>query len=283
MLTGGSGPDSPPTAKFATLPVTVSGRLRNLDSYMVQIRRKIPIHLSRTRAGGAPTIGRMRRLAPAVAAMLAFLTLAACYGGGGRVLCEETVPERVIFGALTLGLTEMQRAARCPQAYQLNDLKIKAREGDPDAQAAVGMYYFSELSAFYPDRELVQRSAAKLLRCAAEGGSHAAQSSPYLGAFLEEQDAAKIIYKYSKISIQRKGCDCNARFSPSFLLRAFKRKGRYEYLCHSRSLSTDRTALCPSKRRAAEKLSPTQIIEIEDDISVYEPSPRACDVAILKE
>ena len=35
-------------------------------------------------------------------------------------------------------------------------------------------------------------------------------------------------------------------------------------------------------RDAAEKLSSTQIREIEDEISVYEPSPEPCDVEILK-
>ncbi len=77
--------------------------------------------------------------------------------------------------------SELFRAVVCPGADELNDLKIKAREGDPDAQAAVGGYYWWRISPFYPDRKLVKRSAAKLMRCAAEGGSHAAQGSFIIG------------------------------------------------------------------------------------------------------
>ena len=201
-----------------------------------------------------PPSSRMRRLAPAVAAMLAFLTLAAC---GGHP-CEQPLLERVVIGGLTVGWSELGRAVDCPGADELNDLKIKAREGDPDAQAALGEYYFTQLSPFYPDRELVQRSAAMLLRCAAEGGSHAAQGSSFiLGFYLEEPDASKIIYKYSKIAAQRAGCDCNALFQnpPGWLSM-----NRSTNLCYWR--------LCSPMRDAAEKLSPTQITEIEDDISV---------------
>ncbi len=249
------------------------GHLGNVGLYMVQIRRKTPIHPSRTRTGGAPTSSRMRRLAPAVAAMLAFLTLAAC--GYGSVDCEQPVLERVLFGGLSLGLSELERAGDCPGADELNDLKIKARKGDPDAQFALGYYYFTRVSPFYPDSELIERSAIELLLCAAEGGSHAAQSrvSPYLlsyySHYLEEPDASKIIYKYSKISIQREGCDCNARSWLSLL-----------FLSGTKALC--QFQLCSSMRHAAEKLSPTQIMEVEDDISVYEPSPKPCDVAILK-
>ncbi len=236
---------------------------------MVQILRKFPIHPSKTRTGGAPPSSRMRGLAPAVAAMLAFFTLAAC--AGGSYPCEQPLLERVAIGGLTVGWSELARAMDCPGTDELNDLKIKAREGDPDAQAAVSVYYLTALSPFYPDRELVQRSAAKLLRCAAEGGSHAAQGSYLLGLYLEEPDAAKIIYKYSKISVQREGCDCNALF-----------QNPPGWLSMNRSTNLCYWGFCSRMRRAAEKLSPTQITEIEDEISVYEPSPKACDVEILK-
>ncbi len=104
-----------------------------------------------------------------------------------------------------------------------------------------------------------------------EGGSHAAQSSFILALYLEELDAAKIIYKYSKISVQRQGCDCNALFqNPPWLSL-----NRSTNLCYWR--------LCSPMRDAEEKLNPTQIREIEDEISVYEPSPKPCDVEILKE
>jgi hypothetical protein len=201
--------------------------------------------------------------------MLAFLTLAAC----GVALCEQPVLERVFFGGITLGYSELARAGDCPGADELNDLKIKAREGDPDAQAAVAHYYFMRISPIHPDRERWARSAAKLMRCAAEGGSHGAQSSfLLLDLYLEQPDAAKIIYKYSKISIQRAGCDCNAIF-----------QNPLSWLSMSRSTNRCYHQLCSPMRRAAEKLSPTQITEIEDDISVYEPSPKPCDVEILKE
>ena len=236
-------------------------------SYMVQILRKFPIHPSKTRTGGAPSSSRMRRLAPAVAAMLAFLTLAAC----GPPPCEMPLLERVLLGGATVGWSELDRALQCPGADELNDLKIKAREGDPDAQFELGMYYMHRLSLFYPDKELVRRSAANLLRCAAEGGSHAAQRSGLLGLYLEEPDAAKIAYKYSKISVQLVGCDCNALFQnpPGWLSM-----NETTNLCY--------WGFCSSMRRAAEKLSPTHITEIEDDISVNEPSPKPCDVEILK-
>ncbi|MCH7778410.1 MAG: hypothetical protein IH878_18050 [Gemmatimonadetes bacterium] len=241
-------------------------------SYMAQMLRNIPIHPSKTRAGGAHSSSRMRRSAPAVAAMLAFLTLAACGVAGGGALCEQHVLERVFFGGITLGYSELARAVDCPGADELNDLKIKAREGDPDAQAAVGSYYFRRISPIHPDRERWARSAAKLLRCAAEGGSHGAQGSfLLLSLYLEQPDAAKVIYKYSKIWIQRAGCDCNALFQNP------------PWLSLSRSTNRCFRQLCSPMRRAAEKLSPTQITEIEDDISAYEPSPRVCDVEILKE
>ncbi len=239
-------------------------------AYMAQIQRKIPIYPSKMSAGGAPSSSRMRRSAPAVAAMLAFLTLAAC---AGPHPCEQPLLERVLLGGVTAGWSELFRAVECPGADELNDLKIKAREGDPDAQAAVSAYYWGGLSPFYPDRKLVQRSAAKLMRCAAEGGSHAAQGSPWiLGDYLEEPDAAKIIYKYSKISIQREGCDCNALF-----------QNPPGWLSMNRSMNMCYWKFCSSMRDAEEKLSPKQITEIEDEISVYEPAPRPCDAEILRE
>ena len=95
-------------------------------SYMVQILRKIPIHPSKTRTGGAPSSSRMRRLAPAVAAMLAFLTLTACVG---PTTCEQSALERVLVGGVTVGWSELFRAVGCPGADELNDLKIKATLG----------------------------------------------------------------------------------------------------------------------------------------------------------
>ncbi len=238
-------------------------------SYMVQILRKFPTHPSKARTGGAPPSSRMRRLAPAVAAMLAFLTLTACYG---PTPCEQPLLERVLVGGVTVGWSELFRAIDCPGADELNDPKIKAREGDPDAQAALGEYYFWKTSPFYEYEELARRSAVKLMRCAAEGGSHAAQGSSFiLGYYLEEPDASKIVYKYSKIAAQREGCDCNALF-----------QNPPGWLSMNRSTNLCYWGFCSSMRDAAEKLSPTQITEIEDDISVYEPSPKPCDVEILK-
>ena len=109
------------------------------------------------------------------------------------------------------------------------------------------------------------------MRCAAEGGSHAAQSSYFLSLYLEELDAAKIIYKYSKISAQRQGCDCNALL-----------QNPPGWLSLNKSTNTCYWRLCSPMRDAEEKLNPTQIREIEDEISVYEPSPKPCDVEILK-
>ncbi len=236
---------------------------------MAQLLRKIPIHPSKTRTGGAPSSSRMRRLAPAVAAMLAFLTLAACVFP--LPPCEQPALERVFWGAATVGLSELSRALDCPGADELNDLKIKAREGDPDAQFELSVYYFWQTSPFYEHEELARRSAVKLMHCAAEGGSHAAQGSSFiLGFYLEEPDASKIIYKYSKIAAQRAGCDCNALFQNP------------PWLSMSRSTNQCFFFLCSPMRRAAERLSPTQITEIEDDISVYEPSPKSCDVEIFK-
>lgn len=228
--------------------------------------RNIPIHPSKTRTGDARSSSRIRRLAPAIVAILTLLTLAAC-----ALPCEQPVLERVLAGGLTLGWSELGRAIECPGADELNDLKIKAREGDPDAQAALGKYYFWQTSTFYPDRNLIRRSAAKLMRCAAERGSNAAQGSSFiLGYGLEEPDVSRIIYKYSKISVQRQGCDCNALFqNPPWLSL-----NRSTNICYWR--------LCSPMRDAAEKLSSTQIREIEDEISVYEPSPEPCDVEILK-
>ena len=158
----------------------------------------------------------------------------------------------------------------CPGEDELNDLKIKAREGDPDAQAVLGMYYYWRVSPFHEHWELAKRSAAKSMRCAAEGGSLAAQGSIILGFDLEQPDAAKILYKYSKISVQRNGCDCDALFQNP------------PWLSLNRSTNLCFFNLCSSMRDAAEKLSPTQIRELEDEISVYEPSPRPCDVEFLK-
>ena len=209
----------------------------------------------------------MRRLAPAVATMLAFLTVTAC---AGRLPCEQPLLERVVLGGATVGWSELVRALDCPGEDELNDLKIKAREEEPDAQAALGFYYFWRTSPFYEHRELAKRSAAKLMRCAAEGGSHAAQGSFILGLYLEQPDAAKIRYKYSKIAVQREGCDCDALFrNPPWLSL-----NRSTNLCY--------WGFCSSMRRAAEKLSPAQIREIEEEISVYEPSPKQCDVWILR-
>ena len=231
---------------------------------MAQILRKIP---SKTRIGGAPPSSRMRRLAPAVAAMLAFLTLTAC----GPIHCEKSALERVLVGGLSFGIAELDRVLTCPGADELNDLKIKAREGDPDAQFELSEYYFSRTSPFYKYKKLARRSAVKLMHCAAKGGSHAAQGSSFiLGYYLEEPDASKIIYKYSKMAVQHAGCDCNALFQNP------------PWLSLSRSTNRCYHQLCSPMRRAAEKLSPTQISEIEADISVYEPSPKPCDVEIFK-
>ena len=160
----------------------------------------------------------------------------------------------------------------CPGADELNDLKIKAREGDPTAQFELSVYYFSKTSPFYEHKELARRSAVKLMHCAAEGGSNAAQGSSFiLGFYLAEPDASKIIYKYSKIAVQHAGCDCNALF-----------QNPPGWLSMNRSTNSCYWRLCSPMRDAEEKLSPTQIREIEDEISVYEPSPKPCDVEILK-
>ncbi len=239
-------------------------------AYMAQIQRKIPIYPSKMSAGGAPPNSRRRRLAPAVAAMLAFLTVTACGFSGGGHPCEQPLLERIILGGATVGWSELARAVECPGEDELNDLKIKAREGEPDAQAPLGYHYFWRTSPFYEHRELAKPSAAKLMRCAAEGGSLPAQGSFILGLYLEQPDAAKIRYKYSKISVQREGCDCDALFRNP------------PWLSLNRSTNLCFFNLCSSMRDAAEKLSPTQITEIEDEISVYEPSPKPCDVEILK-
>ncbi len=176
-------------------------------------------------------------------------------------------------GGLTVGWSELGRVIECPGADELNDLKIKAREGDPTAQFELSVYYFSKTSPFYEHKELARRSAVKLMHCAAEGGSNAAQGSSFiLGFYLEEPDASKIIYKYSKIGVQRQGCDCNAIFQNPL---RWLYSSRSKYICYY--------DLCSPMRDAAEKLSPTQIREIKDDISVYKPTPKPCDVEILKE
>ena len=228
---------------------------------MVQILREIPIHTKRARNEGALPSSRMRSSAPAVAAMLAFLTLVGCIGA--PLKCEGPPLERVVIGVFSVGTSELARALECPTAEGLNDLKIKAREGNPDAQFKLSLYYANGISEFYSDYfTSARRSASRLMRCAAEGGSLAAQRSPMIGFYLEEPDSIEIYYKHSKISVQREGCDCNTR---------------------SRPVPVPCYGFCLQMRDAAKKLSPSHIAEIEYDISFYEPSPKPCDVEILRE
>lgn len=207
----------------------------------------------------------MRQLTLTIAAMPVLVALTACFP---TAVCEQPVPERVLVGGLTLGMTELSNAMDCLGDDEIYDLKIKAREGDPDAQAALGLHY-SRTSGFDRDHERNRRLSVYLMRCAADGGSPAAQdfiSTRYYW-FKEERDAAKIVYKYAIISSKRKGCDCENLFQnpPPW----YSVNSATNYCAWS---------LCPSMRDAKQRLNAAQIADVENEISIYKPSPRPCSV-----
>jgi hypothetical protein len=149
----------------------------------------------------------------------------------------------------------------CPDDDELAELKRKAREGDPEAQMELSFYYAvwisPQLGEYY---DLTQRAAADLARCAAKGGSDDAARSARLGAYLDEPDASKTVFKHVTLAVRRNNCSCNRQFSSSFC----------QTLCRKISITK-------------EKLSPAQIAEVEKEISTYQLTPTPCDLEILKE
>ena len=208
----------------------------------------------------------MRHLTHTIAALLALVILSACVYFPGPTTCEGPFLERAFLGVVSFGLNELVRSIDCLEEDELHNLKIKAREGEPDSQAVHGAYFFWNTSVWHTDYERFKQTGTTLIRCAADGGSHAAQASWLVGFYLQEPEASKTRYKYTTISIEREGCDCESLFEHP------------PYLSLNKATNNCFFRLCSPMRDAKNRLTPAQVAEANNDISIYKPSPRPCNV-----